>query len=74
MEEMHFCIDLEGTVRFGLVAKCRKIAATQAATITLNKQKPSPQFEKELQNVEALSLWEDEISVKSKESDFSDSD
>ena len=74
MEEMHFCIDPEGTVRFGAVAQCRKIAATQAAKVALNKRKPSQQFERELQNLEALSLSDDEKSVKSKESDSSNSD
>jgi hypothetical protein len=74
VEEMHFCIDEHGTVRFGEVAKCRKIAATQAATTNIKKRKPSAQFEKELQNLEGLSLSDaDEQSVASAGSESSES-
>ena len=71
VEEMHFCIDENGTVRFGSVAKCRKIAATQASQTSLKKRKPSDQFEKELQNLEGLSLSDDEersVATQSSES------
>ena len=72
-EEMHFCIDSEGTVRFGSVAQCRKIASQQAAQTSIAKRPPSKQFEKELQNLEALALSDDEQSVASQESKSSES-
>ena len=57
---MHFCIDKNGTIHFGLVTNCQKIAITQAATTSINKCKPSAQFEKELQALEGLLLSDEE--------------
>jgi hypothetical protein len=56
MEELHFTVDEHGTLRFGSLAKTRALAAEASANIPLKKRKPSKEFEKELQNLEALTL------------------
>jgi hypothetical protein len=74
-QELHMTVDEHGTVRFGTAAKTRSIAATRAAGIPINKRKPSKEFEKELQTMEALSISDDtENSVASKASESVDSD
>lgn len=73
-EELHFTVDEHGTVRFGPLAKTRALASAAAADIPLKKRKPSKEFEKELQNLEALSLSdESDKSVASAASSSSES-
>ena len=74
-QELHMTVDENGTVRFGPTAITRKIAAQRAAGLALKKRKPSPEFERELQNLEALSISDEtNETAKSNASESSDSD
>jgi len=68
-EELNLTVDEHGTVRFG--PKKSDQAAAQAAKNKVKKRKPSAQFEKDLQNMEALTLSSDASSTSSTASDSS---